>query len=141
MSFLIKDFTGHAGFCVLNRAGTGINFAWQIQGGTFTPTINGYYVTLEGGFRYMVVWNWASSNTTTALRSTTFSVVRFTGGSSVTSNYLVSREVTSDVGGTYNVQTHEASVVFDAPCDCEIQMGASFYESTSSSLLIWRFPL
>ena len=140
MSFLIKDFTGHAGVCVLNRPSSASSNPWVVQGGTFTPLSVSTYVTLEGGFRYMVTWNWAPSNTTTAFISRTFTVVRSVGTSTIASNYIISSDTSSSQGGFFNVQTHEASVVFDAPCDCEIQMSGSF-ECPSSSLLIWRFPL
>lgn len=140
MSFLIKDFTGHAGVCVLNRPSSASSNPWVMQGGTFTPLSISTYVTLEGGFRYMVTWNWASSNTTTAFISRTFVVVRSIDASSISSNYILSRDSSTSQGGTYNVQTTEAACVFDAPCDCEIQMAGSF-ECPSSSLLIWRFPL
>lgn len=141
MSFLIKNFNGHAGVCLLNRTTSAASDTWVVQGGTFSPVlINGAYVTVEGGFRYFVTWNWASSNTTTAIIQRYFTVIRATELSSLGSTAIQSRPSSSTYLGTYSLQHTEATAVFDAPCDCEIQIGSS-YECPSSSLLIWRFPL
>lgn len=141
MSFLMKKFDGHAGVCLLNRTTSAASDTWVVQGGTFTPVlINGAYVTIEGGFRYFVTWNWASSNTATGIIQRYFTVIRSTDLSSLGSTPIQSRPASGTYLGTYELQHTEATAVFDAPCACEIQMSAS-YECPSSSLLIWRFPL
>jgi hypothetical protein len=38
-------------------------------------------------------------------------------------------------------QLLEATITFDSPCDSTISQIATAYESQSSSLIIWRFPL
>lgn len=141
MSFLIKNFNGHAGVCILNRQSSAASPPWVLQGGTFTPLSIGTNVTLEGGFRYHATWNWASSNTATGIILRYFTVVFTTlDSSSFASSPIVSRPYSSTYLSTYGLQTTEAHLVFDAPADCELQFSAS-YECPSSSLLIWRFPL
>lgn len=140
MSFLVKNFNGHAGVCVLNRPSSAASNPWVFTGGTFTPLSISTFVTLEGGFRYFVTWNWASSNTTTANIQRVFTVVPSGLIIGLQSSPILSKPVTSDYLGTFQLQTHEASIVFDAPADVSVQMSGS-YECPSSSLLIWRFPL
>lgn len=138
MSFLIKPYTGHVGVCILNRTTAGASNTWTIQGGTFTPTINADdSVSLQGGFRYMVTWNWAFSNTTTAFLQRTMSATLTTDLSTISSQRLYSRE--SSTNGI--IQTTEATITFDSPCDSYINNLNSSYECPSSSIIIWRFPL
>ena len=138
MSFLIKPYTGHVGVCILNRTTAGASNTWTIQGGTFTPTINADdSVSLQGGFRYMVTWNWAFSNTTTAFLQRTMSATLTTDLSTISSQRLYSRE--SSTNGI--IQTTEATITFDSPCDSYINNLTSSYECPSSSIIIWRFPL
>lgn len=138
MSFLIKPYDGHVGVCILNRTTASSSNTWTIQGGTFTPTINADdTVSLEGGFRYFITWNWAFSNTTTAFLQRTLSATLTTGLSTIGSMLLSSRP-----GSTANiVQATEATIVFDSPCDSYVNTLNPSYECPSSSLLIWRFPL
>lgn len=138
MSFLIKPYTGHVGVCILNRTTAGASNTWTIQGGTFTPTINADdSVSLQGGFRYMVTWNWAFSNTTTAFLQRTMSATLTTDLSTISSQRLYSRE--SSTNGI--IQTTEATITFDSPCDSYINNLNFSYECPSSSIIIWRFPL
>jgi hypothetical protein len=138
MSFLIKPYDGHVGVCILNRTTAGASNTWTIQGGTFTPTINADdTVSLQGGFRYFITWNWAFSNTTTAFLQRTLSATRTTDLSTIGSMLLSSRP-----GSSSNVvQATEATIVFDSPCDSYVNTLNPSYECPSSSLLIWRFPL
>lgn len=140
MSFLVKNFNGHAGVCVLNRPSSAASNPWVFTGGTFTPLSISTSVELEGGFRYFVTWNWASSNTTTGIILRVFSVIPSGLIINLQSSPIVSRPYGSSYQGTYDLQTHEASCVFDAPADVSVTM-ANSYECPSSSLLIWRFPL
>jgi hypothetical protein len=140
MSFLMKKFDGHAGVCVLNRPSSATTNPWVFTGGTFTPLSVDTSVTLEGGFRYFVTWNWASSNTTTGIIQRIFTVVPSGLTIGMQSTPILSRPTSSDFNGFYQLQTHEASIVFDAPANVSVTMGGS-YECPSSSLLIWRFPL
>lgn len=138
MSFLIKPYTGHVGVCILNRTTAGANNTWTIQGGTFTPTINADdSVSLQGGFRYMVTWNWAFSNTTTAYLQRFFTATLTTDLSTISSQRLYSRESSS----SNIIQTTEATITFDSPCDSYINNLNPSYECPSSSIIIWRFPL
>jgi len=138
MSFLIKPYDGHVGVCILNRTTAGASNTWTIQGGTFTPTINADdTVSLQGGFRYFITWNWAFSNTTTAFLQRTLSATRTTDLSTIGSMLLSSRP-----GSSSNVvQATEATIVFDSPCDSYVNTLNPSYDCPSSSLLIWRFPL
>jgi hypothetical protein len=138
MSFLIKPYDGHVGVCILNRTTAGASNTWTIQGGTFTPTINADdTVSLQGGFRYFITWNWAFSNTTTAFLQRTLSATRTTDLSTIGSMLLSSRPRSS----SNVVQATEATIVFDSPCDSYVNTLNPSYECPSSSLLIWRFPL
>jgi len=139
MSFLIKPYDGHVGVCILNRTTAGASNTWTIQGGTFTPTINADdTVSLEGGFRYFITWNWAFSNTTTAFLQRTLSATLTTDLSTVTCGTNLSSRVSSTFD---RLQTTEATIVFDSPCDSYVNNLNPSYECPSSSLLIWRFPL
>lgn len=138
MSFLIKPYTGHVGVCILNRTTAGAHNTWTIQGGTFTPTINADdTVSLQGGFRYMVTWNWAFSNTSSAFLQRTMSATLTTDLSTVASYRLTSRESSS----SNIIQSTEATITFDSPCDSYVNSLNPSYECPSSSLIIWRFPL
>ncbi len=138
MSFLLKPYDGHVGVCILNRTTAGASNTWTIQGGTFTPTINADdTVSLQGGFRYFITWNWAFSNTTTAFLQRTLSATRTTDLSTIGSMLLSSRPRSS----SNVVQATEATIVFDSPCDSYVNTLNPSYECPSSSLLIWRFPL
>jgi len=136
MSFLIKPYTGHVGVCILNRASATASNTWVIQGGTFTPTINANdTVSLQGGFRYFIQWNWALNDSSVSLNTKFLQAILSTTSAPVRSKLLANR---ADGTGS---QVLEATITFDSPCDSTISQIATAYESQSSSLIIWRFPL
>lgn len=139
MSFLIKPYTGHVGVCVLNRTGIGASNTWTLQGGTFTPTINtsNDTVTLQGGFRYFIQWNWALNDSVVSFNTKNLQAIL-----STTSAIVRSKAVANKANSTFaTTQLLEATITFDSPCDSTISQIATAYESQSSSLIIWRFPL
>lgn len=136
MSFLIKNPNATPGVAIF-RPNTNASNSFSFQEGTFRE-IGGNGSTIlqfEGGYRYFIEHDFASSNTTSAVLLPIFSVSRYYGGA--VSIQLYSRAYSSNPGQD---QRWYGSVTIDAVSDIGISSSA-VQQSQSSTITVWRFPL
>lgn len=135
MSFLMKKPNATPGFAIY-RPNVNNSNNYFFQEGSFQAIEGNGTSTLsfEGGYRYFIEFDFASSHATSSAYSPTFAVYKYygTGGQG---EVLYSRAYSAG-----NDQKWLASIVIDATSDIYV-VQASPYQSQSSTISIWRFPL
>jgi len=137
MSFLIKNANITPGFAIY-RPNVNATNLFFFQEGTFREIAGNGSATLEfeGGYRYFIEADFAPSNTTSAVQTPILSTTRYYG-TAVSSITMYSRAYSSNYGFD---QRLNGSIIFEATSDISITL-SSIYQSQTSTISIWRFPL
>ena len=135
MSFLMKKPNATPGFAIY-RPNVNNTSNYFFQEGTFQALEgNGTnQLTFEGGYRYFIEFDFASSHATSSAYTPNFAVYRYYGGSGI-GEVLYSRAYSAGFD-----QKWLSSIVIDATSDIYTTY-SSPNQSQSSTISIWRFPL
>jgi hypothetical protein len=136
MSFLIKNPSITPGFAIY-RPNTNASNILFFQEGTFEAIEGNGTTTLtfEGGYRYFIQWDYASSNNYSSATFFTCGPIKYYGNVQTSGATLYSRQYS-----TTSDQRWLGSMVLDAHSDFTFVTNNS-NQSQSSTVSVWRFPL